>query len=189
MNLQKQSSQDEDNLAMIALAGGDDDALTQIIQRWQAPITAFLYRTVGDYETALDLSQEVFVRLYRNRKAYKQGHKFSSYLYMIASNLAKNHFRWKSRHPESVLDIDANETGSEGNPRLTLEKSEEGEQLRQALLEIPDKLRIPTVLFYFDDLSQPEIARILKCSRKSVETRIYRAKQLLKSSLENSQSG
>ncbi|MDF1754522.1 MAG: RNA polymerase sigma factor [Verrucomicrobiales bacterium] len=184
-----QSSNEEDNLAMAALAAGDDDALAAIIKRWQGPITSFLYRTVGEYDTALDLSQEVFVRLYRNRRAYKTGGKFSSYLFMIASNLAKNHFRWKSRHPECHLDSEwgkgvAGDGVSHVDPGAHLERSEKGVQLQQALLSVPEKLRIPVILFYYEDYSHTEIAKILKCSRKSVETRIYRARQILKPLIE-----
>ncbi len=186
---QNLSSDDEDSLAMTTLAGGDDDALSTIMKRWQKPIVSFLYRTTGEYETARDLAQEVFVRLYRNRKTYQTGHKLSSYLFMIASNLAKNHYRWKTRHPESEYKTGwASTTAGDGSahrdPGASLEKSEEGVHLQKALLEIPAKLRIPIVLFYFEDLSHPEIAKILKCSRKSVETRIYRARQLLKPLLE-----
>lgn len=169
---------------MQSLAEGNDEGLNEIIERWQKPITSFLYQTIGDYNTALDLSQEVFVRLYRNRERYKSGKSFSSYLFTIASNLAKNHFRWKSRHPEAQLDnekllIEA----TVSDPYLELEKDERGAKVRAAVLTLPQKLRIPVTLFYFEGMSYAEIAEVLNTSTKTVETRLYRARQALKSEL------
>lgn len=186
--IERPSSNEEDCAAMAALANGDDDGLNQLIDRWQAPITAYLYRMVGDYESALDLSQEVFVRLYRNRANFKEGRSFSSYIFTIATNLGKNHFRWKGRHPETGLDPEwGSNISGEGvdhvSPAGFLEKSEESKKVKEAVSALPEKLRIPLILYYYQDLPQSEIAAILKCSEKSIETRLYRARKLLKASL------
>jgi RNA polymerase sigma-70 factor, ECF subfamily len=175
----------EDSATMLALVQGRDTALNEIISRWQLPITTFLYRMVADRETAVDLSQEVFVRLYRNRANYQASDRFSSYIFTIASNLAKNHFRWKKRHPESRLDEDfaSEQPGgdfSHGDPGAQLEQSEEAVRVRQAIHSLPGKLRVPIILYYYHDLSQAEIGEVLKCSEKSVENRLYRARKALK---------
>lgn len=170
---------------MQSLTEGNDSALNDIIDRWQKPIISFLYQTIGDYDTALDLAQEVFVRLYRNRKRYKAGKSFSSYLFTIAANLAKNHFRWKSRHPEDQLDHKPDVIESRiGDPSQDMEKNERGAKVRAAVLTLPEKLRVPVVLFYFEDMSYAEIAEILNTSTKTVETRLYRARQMLKTDLD-----
>ena len=180
-------SDEDDNGLMTALAAGDDDALSEIMSRWQAPMIRYLYRTVGNYEVAVDLALEVFVRLYRNRSRYRAKGSFSSYLFTIATNLAKNHFRWKSRHPESPLDGEwaRQRESREPHPIIYLEKTEESARVRKAILQLPESLRVPLVLFYYEDLSQSRIAMILHCSEKTVETRIYRARKKLKSLLEN----
>jgi len=187
------TSSPEDNATMMALVQGRDAALNQIIHRWQIPITSFLYRMVGDRETAIDLSQEVFVRLYRNRSNYQPGERFSSYLFTIASNLGKNHFRWKKRHPEARLDDDfGNEQPGEdmacANPGAHLEQSEEARIVREAILSLPEKMQVPVILFYYHDMPQAEIARVLKCSEKSIETRLSRARKQLKSIIGTGQS-
>lgn len=174
---------------MMALAGGQDSALNEIIDRWQTPITSFLYRMVGDFETAVDLSQDVFVRLYKSRKSYKASDRFSSYIFTIATNLGKNHFRWKMRHPESRLDDDYGfeQAGSDvthTNPCQYMEQSEQALKVRQAIQSLPEKHRIPVILFYYQELPQAEIAEILKCSEKSIENRLYRARKRLKSIME-----
>jgi RNA polymerase sigma-70 factor (ECF subfamily) len=169
---------------MRRLMDGDDSALALIMERWRKPILAFLYRIVGDYETAADLSQEVFVRLYQSRHRYRPSGSFSSFIFTIASNLSKNHFRWRKRHPETELSdkivatLEENSTGT--NPSTRLERSEEGTKVKMAVQQLPEKLRIPVVLFHFNDLSHAEISGILKCSVKSVETRLYRARKMLK---------
>lgn len=181
---EKSSKNEQDQLAMQSLAEGNDDALNGIIERWQKPITSFLYQTIGDYNTALDLSQEVFVRLYRNRKRFKAGKSFSSYLFTIASNLAKNHFRWKSRHPEAQLDSEKLPPEAKiSDPYSDMEKDERSAKVRDAVLTLPEKLRIPVTLFYFEGMSYAEIAEVLNTSTKTVETRLYRARQALKSEL------
>ena len=123
------SSNEQDNARMLDLSRGDDLALSRIMERWQAPIISYLYRTTGNYEMARDLAQEVFVRLYKNRKNYRSGGNFSSYIFTIATNLAKNHFRWKGRHPEVQLeeDTEAQRVGEDTahlDPSIYMEKLE-----------------------------------------------------------------
>ena len=188
---QDHSSNEEDNERMVVLSKGDDLALSRIMDRWQAPVISYLYRTTGNYETARDLGQEVFVRLYRNRKRYRAGGNFSSYIFTIATNLAKNHFRWRARHPEVQLEEDTEvqrvgDGAAHIDPSTYLEKLEDGGQIRKAVLSLPEKLRFPTILFYYHDMTHVQIAKILKCSEKAVETRLYRARNSLRTTLSGS---
>lgn len=169
---------------LLRLGDGDDLALNDLVDRWRKPIVGFLYRTTGNFETAADLAQEVFVRVYRSRKRYRPKGSASSYLFTIAANLARNHFRWRKRHPEANLDeavsarMDAAPDSS--TPATLLERDEEGAAVRAAVQRLPEKLRTPVVLFHFNELPQGEIATIVGCSEKSVETRLYRARKLLR---------
>jgi len=175
-----------DMAAMERLREGNDTALNELMDRWRKPILAYLYRTVGNYETAADLSQEVFVRLYRSRKKYRTSGSFPAFIFTIASNLTKNHFRWKKRHPETELNDKivagigvAPEGTVEIDPAQSLEKNEAAVVVRGAVQRLPEKLRNAVVLFHFNDLSHVEIAAILRCSEKTVETRLYRGRKLL----------
>lgn len=173
-----------DQAILVRLRDGDDLALNELMVRWRKPILAYLYRTVGHYETAADLAQEVFVRVYRSRKRYRPKGSVSSYLFTIAANLARNHFRWSKRHPEAALDDDfvggiESESGST-DPSARLERSEDSACVRAAVQRLPEKLRAPVILFHFNELPQSEIAKILGCSKKTVETRLYRARKLLR---------
>ena len=188
---QDPSSNEVDNERMIELSKGDDLALSRIMDRWQAPVISYLYRTTGNYETAKDLAQEVFVRLYRNRRRYRPGGNFSSYIFTIATNLAKNHFRWRARHPEVQLEEgpevqlvgEVGDGTAQIDPSSYIEKVEDGGQIRIAVLALPEKLRFPIILFYYHDMTQVQIAEILNCSEKAVETRLYRARKSLRSVL------
>ncbi len=177
-----------DRAILVRLREGDDLALNDLIDRWRKPILAYLYRTVGHYETAADLAQEVFVRVYRSRSRYRPKASASSYLFTIAANLARNHFRWSKRHPEAALDDDfvrhLESDPDATDPSVRLERDEDSARVRAAVQRLPEKLRTPVILFHFNELPQSEIAKILRCSEKTVETRLYRARKLLRATLE-----
>ena len=97
-------SHDADVMLMQRLAGGEDLALNELMSRWRERVAAFLLRMVGDHATAMDLTQETFVRLYTSRHSYKPMAAFSTYLFHIAANLARSHARWKSRHPTVPME-------------------------------------------------------------------------------------
>jgi RNA polymerase sigma-70 factor (ECF subfamily) len=178
---------DTDEAAMQRLSAGEDLALNEIMSRWQQRLASFLLRMTGNRAAASDLAQETFVRLYEGRSSYKPSGAFSSYIFRISANLARNHIRWRKRHPEEALEIIY--TGgfepitAELSPDRNLEKSEAAREVRRALRTLPDELREALVLFTYDELGYAEIASIAGCSTKAAETRIYRARQILKQKL------
>ncbi len=176
---------------MERLAKGDDFALNALMDRWANRVTAFLYKTTGQREASVDLAQETFVKLYQARKRYQSRGTFSTYLFAIASNLAKNHLRWKSRHPTVSMDA-ADEDSVSSVPevidsnRTPGEAAEAGEKFRaihEAFRSLPHDLREAMSLFIYEGMGYAEIATVSGCSLKAVETRIYRARQLLKEQL------
>ena len=98
------ASSDDDILLMQRLASGEDLALNTLMSRWRERVAAFLLRMVGDHATAMDLTQEAFVRLYTSRHSYRPTAAFSTYLFHIAANLARSHARWKRRHPTVSME-------------------------------------------------------------------------------------
>jgi len=176
---------------MMLLMAGDDLALNTLMTRWGGRVTSFLLRMTGQHEVAVDLAQETFVKLYQARARYKLEANFSTWLFAIAANLARNHKRWVNRHP--TLSIDA--SGENGKPVLqeTADPSlppaeqaiarENAEAVRRAIVSLPSDLREALTLFTYQDLGYAEIAEISGCSSKAVETRIYRARQILKEQL------
>lgn len=173
-----------DREAMERLAAGDDLALNGIIERWKNRLVAYLYRFTGNEAAALDLAQETFVRLYQSRLKFRPESSFPGWLFGIAANLARNHLRWRQRHP--TLPMEEAEEGSsvsEGDPRLSAESNEREKAVREAIATLPPDLREALVLAEYEHLSHAEIAAIAGCSVKAVERRVSRAREILRKGL------
>lgn len=179
-----------DVLAMQRLQDGDDLALNEIMGRWKQPLASYLMRQLGNHEDAVDLTMETFVRIYESRHRYSPSARFARWLFTIATNLARNHVRWKERHPEVALETD--EEGTSPLDRVAidapcaaqqLETKERAQAVQKAITELPPDLRTAVLLFEYEGLSHAEIAVVEGCSAKAVETRLYRARQFLEQKL------
>jgi len=184
-----ESAGDTDAAAMSRLAAGEDSALTELMHRWKGRVASFLLRMTGNHATAGDLTQETFVRLYQSRARYKPAASFASYLFSIAANLARNHHRWQARHPVEALQDrlagDSEPVSMELPPDEALANSETSHAVQRAVQGLPPDLRETLVLFTYHDLGYHEIAVAIGCSPKAVETRLYRARQVLKEKLQH----
>jgi RNA polymerase sigma-70 factor, ECF subfamily len=171
---------------MHLLAEGREAALNALVHRWRDRLAAFHYQMSGDRGTALDLTQETFVRLYRHRENYQPRGAFQSWIFRIAGNLARDHARWRARRPTVPLV----ESGAYhipdhvAGPDAAAASRDEIAAMDRAIASLPMDLRRALVLFVYEDLSHAEIAGIEECSAKAIETRIYRARQLLRQALE-----
>ena len=182
---------DSDHELMARLAAGEDLALNELMDRWRERLASFLHRMTGHWEIAADLAQETFVKLYQARARYRPSGNFSTYLFSIASNLARNHARWKSRHPTVSIDVSPDEGGGTvpeladpgKSPDEAALAAEKFHAVHSAFLRLPADLREAMSLFVYEGLGYAEIAAIAGCSPKAVETRIYRARQILREQL------
>lgn len=181
-----------DQSDMARLAAGHDAALNDLMARHGTPVFHFLCRMIGDEEEAADLAQEAFVRVYRHRENYEAKSKFTAWLYTIAANLARNHLAWRARRPNVSLDAtkgdDSLSLGDllpspSGTPGEELETAERAVAVRDAIGKLPEDMRLPLVLFEFEDKSLTETAGILGISVKAVESRLFRARQQLRTRL------
>lgn len=181
-----------DRADMARLANGHDDALNDLMERHAQTVFRFLLRMLGNEEDANDLAQETFVRVYRARERYRLEQRFSSWLFTIAANLARNQLRWRSRHPNVPLESNP-ETGQPGlgdtlcaeteNPRQASEAAERAHAVRAAVQALPDDLREAIVLCEWEELAVAEAATVLQTTPKAVESRLYRARRLLREGL------
>ena len=181
-----------DGRDMARLAGGNGAALNDLMDRHGERLFHYLVRCLQDEGDAGDLAQEAFVRVYQNREKFDARQRFSTWLYAIASNLVRDRYRWRSRHPQVSLDAEEGEeeTGlraalvAEGErPDESAEAGERAAAVRQAVRALPEELRQPLILAVYEERPQAEVAAILNCSVKAVETRIYRARQQLRERL------
>lgn len=185
-------AEDQDAKDMERLAAGHDAALNELMERHAARLFHYLFRSLQSEEDAADLAQETFVKVYQHRARFDSSQKFSTWLYAMASNLVRDRYRWRSRHPQLSLDAEDDTTGhslgeilSEGGllPNETLQAAERAEAVRLAVAALPEELRQPLLLAEYEGRSHAEVGEILRCSAKAVETRLYRARQQLRVSL------
>lgn len=186
------SADDQDRADMARLVAGHDRALNELMERHAGKLFHYLVRSLQNEEDAADLAQETFVRVYQHRAKFDPGQKFSTWLYAIASNLVKDCYRYRVRHPQVSLDAENEATGENFHesvpehgptPGETLQGVERAEVIRKAVGQLPDELRVPLILAEYEELSHAEIGAILACSPKAVETRIYRARKQLREKL------
>jgi RNA polymerase sigma-70 factor (ECF subfamily) len=183
-----------DRADMEKLQAGHDAALNDLMARHATPVFHFLCRMVGNEDDANDLAQETFVRVFKSAKNFRAEQRFYTWLFTIAANLARNHFRWRSRHPNLSLDAENSETeqtlgstlpANSPTPKEAALASERAAAVRAAVKNLPEDLREAMVLCEWEERSVAEAATILETTPKAVESRLYRARQILRERLKN----
>ncbi len=167
-----------------ALQAGENAALDRLMRRWQRPLQSYLIRLTGHDEDARDLAQETFVRVYRHRARFRREARFSTWLFQIALNVARDHQRHHRRRPTEPLEGHAETPAGGPLPDRQAEQTEATAAVRQAIAALPENLRAPLILAEYEKLPQAEIAQIIGTSVKGVETRLYRARDLLRRRLQ-----
>ncbi len=182
------------------------DAFSVLVERYKGAIFNLIYRTIGSSPEAEDLAQEVFFQVYRSLPAFRNEARFFTWLYRIALHRCRDWIRDRRRRPQSRYSGEAADEGlcnvalenvEAGNagyahlrqPGASIEdevvEKEQREAVRSLVRALPDKYREVVVLRYFQDLTYVDIGEILGLPARTVETRLYRAKKMLKDKLEN----
>lgn len=182
---------DEDLMARVA--EDDERAFAELVRRFQGRVTNLISRVLNDREASDDLAQEVFVRVFVHRRNYRRGSKFSTWLFTIAANLAKNEIRRRVRR-RNWFSLDAlQEMLSDSAPQLAdpTEGQEGAMQRRQlqaaigkAIAGVPEKYRLALVLRDIEGLAYEEIGQVLGIPGGTVRSRINRARGMLKRRLQ-----
>jgi RNA polymerase sigma-70 factor (ECF subfamily) len=184
-----------DHALLEATCTGDEAAFAEIVRRWRSPITNYLYRFLNDYEEAVDLAQETFVRVYFAINRYHTDYAFSTYIYRIATNLAISEIRRRKRRRlislTGLFQFD-NEEAKDFQPAdekpLAVDDLIENEQsatIARAIAALPEKYRAPVVLRDVEGKTYEEVAQILQLGLGTTKSRISRARGLLKAKLNN----
>jgi RNA polymerase sigma-70 factor (ECF subfamily) len=170
--------------------GGEQELFEHLVHRYHRPVVAFIHRMVGDYETALDLTQEVFLKVYTALDRYDERYRFSTWLFKIASNHAIDYLRTRNG---KMVSLDAGGDEMEGHPLDVASPvpSPEHQSIvnqRRAIIEsviaqLPVSFRQVIVLRHIADLSYEEIADITKLPLGTVKNRIFRAREALREQL------
>jgi RNA polymerase sigma-70 factor (ECF subfamily) len=185
------SLSDEDLMARAAL--DDARAFTELVRRYQTRVIHLVSRLLNDREVSEDIAQEVFVRVHLHRKNYRTGSKFSTWLFTIAANLAKNEMRRRKRRrnwssldelQETLKDASMQFADKKSNRQEDLEREQLSGVVGEAIAALPDRYRIALVLRDIEGLAYEEIGLALKIPGGTVRSRINRARLMLKRKLE-----
>jgi RNA polymerase sigma-70 factor, ECF subfamily len=185
------SLSDEDLMA--EAAEGNERAFTELVNRYKARVVNLVSRLLNDREASDDISQEVFVRVFLHRKNYRRGAKFSTWLFTIAANLAKNEIRRRKRRRNWTSLDEMQETLHDSSlqlmdPRANREGDVEVRQLQgivgAAIATLPERYRVALVLRDIEGLAYEDIAQVLRIPGGTVRSRINRARLMLKKKLE-----
>ena len=176
----------DDSAVVEAFLGGEERAFQEIVERYQTRLLNFIYRTIGDREKAEDLVQEVFIRVYRHLHRFDQTKKFSTWIYTIASNLAKNELRNRSRNPlvlfQTLLknrEADQRPLEWEDNtyrPDDLFRKRALKSQVDAAVDQLPEHHRTVFVLREMEGKTYEEISEVTGVNLGTVKSRLNRAR-------------
>lgn len=165
---------------------GTDGGFEELVRRYQRPISAYVYRMIGDYESALDLTQEIFMKVYGSLTRYRAEFKFSTWIYKIAHNAAVDHLRRTSAREQSLVK------GAEGDqyelpiesgkvsPEIESERRERRVEIESVVRTLPSAYRELIILRHAQDLTYEEIVEITGLPLGTVKNRLFRAREIMR---------
>jgi RNA polymerase sigma-70 factor (ECF subfamily) len=197
-NFLDQNALTTDNSLVREFIAGNDTAFAQLVTRYKDSITNYLSMMISDYDMAVDLCQETFLRVYRNIGRYSNLYQFSTWIYRIATNLAIDEMRYRKRRGQVFYrnvwgkrrseDHEAPEfelTDVRRGPRDEFLRKESSQVLSEAIRSLPEKYRTAFIMKEVQELPYDEIAKVLNCSAGTIKSRLHRARELLQRKLEH----
>lgn len=178
------SASDRDLVA--SAVNGVEGSFEEIVRRYQRPISAYVYRMVGNYESALDLTQEIFIKVYSSLRRYRSEFKFSTWIYKIAHNSAVDHLRRNATREQSII------AGPEGDqfelpiesgrlsPEQESERKERRTEIEGVVRTLPANYRELIILRHSQDLTYEEIVEVTGLPLGTVKNRLFRAREMMR---------
>jgi RNA polymerase sigma-70 factor (ECF subfamily) len=174
------------DLVTRAVVTGGEDAFEELVRRYQRPIAAYVYRMVGDYEAALDLTQEVFIKVYNSLRRYRAEFKFSTWIYKIAHNSAVDHLRRYSNRGQALTNefegeqYDLPLESRRLSPEQESERAERCAEIESVVRQLPTAYRELVLLRHSHDMSYDEIAEVMGLPLGTVKNRLFRAREAMR---------
>jgi RNA polymerase sigma-70 factor (ECF subfamily) len=166
--------------------GGIEASFEELVRRYQRPIVSYVYRMLNDYDNSLDVTQEVFIKVYNSLERYSCDYKFSTWLYRIAHNAAIDHLRRNSMNSQSLETDNGDGTYQlqiecpNPTPEQDRERSEWRAEIESVVRELPAAYRDLILLRHSRDLSYDEIAEITDLPLGTVKNRLFRAREMMR---------
>lgn len=176
--LQPQILRLDDDFSLIKrFIDGDENSFNLLIQRHKEKVRNIVYMTLNNSDLVDDITQEVFLTVYRNLFRFRFESQFTTWLYRITINKCKDHLR-KIKIRSIFIPIKENEEDPVYVPAA--ESKDVAEIVRNAIKKLPEKLRVPLLLKDIEGMSYQEIAESIDCEIGTVKSRIFRARERLK---------
>jgi len=181
-----------DEELVISVRSGDHQSLGVLVARWERPLFCFAYRMLQRQEDARDICQETFLRVLKKAHRFRDGSKFSTWMYQIALNLCRDQLRkrrrWstilaENRELDEQTDVPPDARLAGDDPSLQVEKRQKTRALQLALKEIPSEQREVLIMKEYEGLKFKEIAEILDAPESTVKSRMYYGLTGLKTAL------
>src|SRR4030095_2519112 len=171
---------------MASAMSGREDGFEELVRRYQRPITGYIFRMLGDYESSLDVTQEVFIKVYNSLSKYSPEYKFSTWLYRIAHNAAIDHMRRNSVNTQSLEAENADGSyqiqieSARPSPAQDHERTEWRAEIDAVVKCLPPAYRDLILLRHSQDLSYDEIAEVTGLPLGTVKNRLFRAREMMR---------
>jgi RNA polymerase sigma-70 factor (ECF subfamily) len=168
---------------------GDLEAFEALVRRHERRVFRLLFRMLGNREEAEDVAQETFLNLHRHGRRFRRESRFSTFLYRVAANAALNRRRSLGRERSRMDALASRQAAGESlpafprDPEGAAEHREESRRVQEAISTLPERLRLPLVLFDIEGLAYSEISRVAGIPEGTVKSRIHRARQALRQEL------
>ena len=165
---------------------GREDGFEELVRRYQRPITGYVYRMLNNYDASLDVTQEVFIKVYNSLEKYSSDYKFSTWLYRIAHNAAIDYMRRNSVNQQSLETENADGSfqlqieSSQPTPEQERERSEWRTEIDSVVKCLPTVYRELILLRHTQDLSYDEIAEVTNLPLGTVKNRLFRAREMMR---------
>lgn len=188
---------DDDAFLLQEVSRGEEGALVRLMEKHKEPVFRFTYRYLGNASDSEEVTEETFFRVFKNAQRYRPGALVKTWIFSIALNLSRDRLRKRKKsRGEFSIDQAASAANSENplieridsgarSPDVQSQTLDELRVIRRCIEELPEKIRFPFVFCVLEEHSYDECAAILRSTRKVVETRIYRARKMLRSQLAN----
>jgi len=191
------SAPDLDAQLMLRVRDGDEESFRVLLEKHRNPVVHFLYRMVQDEGVSEELSQEVFLRVYRSRGTYEPTARFTTWLFRIATHLALNWLR-DGRNERGQVRLDDDGDG-DGPTREVADRKPSVEQqmvyqarlreVRDAIALLPEKQRAAVLMHKYEEMEYSQIAGVLECSESAVKSLLFRAYETLRARLAHMVTG
>ena len=191
------SDSNRDNLLIEQCLKGQQSSFSELIDEYKNMVFSLSYKMTNSLEDAEDISQEVFIRVYKSLYNFNPNYKFSTWLYQLTLNICRDRFR-KGKIPSVSLDTPLNKDDqkdlrsiipdNQNNPEDIIMGVEQTNFINDLITSLPLKYREVIILRHLKDLSYDEMSKILNISLGSVKTRLFRARELLKNKLKKNET-